>query len=34
MYLKKLTDTPLCRCGNIEISEHFVYNVDITTDKD
>ena len=23
IYLKNLTDTPLCRCGNIENSEHF-----------
>ena len=34
IYLKNLTDTPLCRCGNIENSEHFFYNVDIVTDKD
>ena len=24
IYLKNLTDTPLCRCGNIENSEHFL----------
>ena len=24
IYLKNLTDTPLCRCGNIEKSEHFL----------
>ena len=23
IYLKNLTDTPLCRCGKIETSEHF-----------
>ena len=23
IHLKNLTDTPLCRCGNIETSEHF-----------